>query len=266
MASGSRHVNALSTAARIGSLGVAIALCNPSLAVDFTYSGLDVALDTTLSHGYAFRHQRPDLTLVARANGGLGNSPNGDDGTLNYRRRGLVSSASKVTSDLDLRYGNVGAFVRASGFLDAENDHGTRERTALTDNAKLLVGRDFDILDFYAHGSFDVGDVAAEARFGKHVLSWGESTFIQNSINVVNPFDVSKLRVPGAELREALLPVPMFSLAVAPTFNLSMEGFYQLDWDKTEIEPPGSFFSTNDFVGAGGRKTQLGFGSISDLV
>ena len=45
--------------------------------------------------------------------------------------------------------------------------------------------------------TFEFGDAAVDVRLGKHVLNWGESTFIQNGINAVNPFDVSKLRVPG---------------------------------------------------------------------
>ena len=73
-------------------------------------------------------------------------------------------------------------------------------------------------------------------------------------MNVVNPFDVTRLRTPGAELREALVPVPLVSASVAPTSALSLEGFYQLDWKKTEIDPPGTYFSTNDYVGAGGSR------------
>ena len=239
-------------------------LCTAQVeAFEFSYSGLDASFDTTVSHGATVRNDQRDPSLVARANGGTANSANFDDGNLNYKRS-LVSRTSKLTSELEVHYRNFGAFVRANGFLDTENEHGARQRTALGEDAKNLVGEDLDVLDFYLAGHFEFGDVPADLRVGKHVLSWGESTFIQNSINVVNPFDVSKLRVPGAELREALVPVPMISLAVAPTVSLSVEGFYQLDWDKTEIDPPGTYFSTNDFAGAGGRKAQLGFGGVPD--
>ena len=49
----------------------------------------------------------------------------------------------------------------------------------------------------------------ATLRIGRQVLSWGESTFIPNGINSINPIDVAKLRTPGSELKEALLPVNM---------------------------------------------------------
>ena len=230
---------------------------------EFSYTGLHASFDTTLSHGMTVREGQRDSRLIARASGGSANSANFDDGNLNYKRS-LVSRTSKLTNELELRYRNFGAFVRTYGFLDSENKHGARVRTPLSSEAKSLVGEDLDVLDFYLSASAEFGGVATEMRLGKHVLSWGESTFIQNSINVINPFDVSKLRVPGAELRDALVPIPMFSLAVAPTDRLSVEGFYQLDWDKTEIDPPGSYFSTNDFAGAGGRKVQLGFGAAPD--
>ena len=103
-------------------------------------------------------------------------------------------------------------------------------------------------------GAFDAGEAAVDVRLGNHVLNWGESTFIQNGVNVINPFDVTKLRTPGAELRDALEPVPLVSASVAPTSALSLEGFYQLDWKKTEIDPPGTYFSTNDYAGAGGNR------------
>jgi hypothetical protein len=53
------------------------------------------------------------------------------------------------------------------------------------------------------------------------------------------------------------------SFSIAPTDALSFEGYYQYDWERTIIEPVGSYFSTNDFVGDGGRKVMLGFGGAA---
>ena len=33
-----------------------------------------------------------------------------------------------------------------------------------------------------------------------------------------------------------------------------MEGFYQIGWEKTEIDPVGSFFSVTDYVGPGAEQ------------
>ena len=235
----------------------------PAQAIEFGDGELQGSLDTTISHGLTFR--------VEERNDELASDTNGNDGNLNYDR-GLVSNTSKFTTDLDLGVGGFGAFVRATGFIDFENQNGARERTPLSDEAKERVGRDLEVLDAYVTGAVDVGDAAVDMRLGKHVLNWGESTFIPNGINAINHFDVSKLRLPGSELREALLPVSMASLSVAPTDTLSVEGFYQLDWEATEIDPVGSYYSSTDYVGPGARKAVLtqitrsdqggGFGSL----
>ena len=53
-------------------------------------------------------------------------------------------------------------------------------------------------LDLYVKAKFKLGqDMPVELRFGRQVLSLGESTFLPNGINVVNPVDLSKLRGPG---------------------------------------------------------------------
>ena len=220
----------------------------PAQAIEISQGELQGSIDTTLSHGLTFRVGERDSDLVADVNG--------NDGDLNYDR-GLVSNTTKFTTDLDLGYRNFGAFVRATGFLDFENENGMRARTPLSDEAKDRVGKDLEVLDAYVTGTFDAGDAAADVRLGKHVLNWGESTFIQNGINAINPFDVSKLRLPGSELREALAPVSMASLSVAPSDALSVEGFYQLDWEETEIDPVGSYFSTTDYVGAGAKRVEI---------
>ncbi|MDE0213957.1 MAG: DUF1302 domain-containing protein, partial [Deltaproteobacteria bacterium] len=211
-------------------------------ALDLSSGEVEASLDTTLSYGVTFRVAERDEVQITKTND--------NDGNLNYDR-GVVSNAFKFTSELDIGYQNLGLFVRASGLYDIENENGTRARTPLSDEAKALIGTDLDVLDAYVTGAFDLGDATLDVRLGNHVLNWGESTFIQNGVNAVNPFDVSKLRVPGSELREALLAVPLVSASVAGNLNLTMEGFYQIGWEKTEIDPVGSFFSVTDYVGPG---------------
>ncbi len=60
-------------------------------------------------------------------------------------------------------------------------------------------------------------------RLGKQVVSWGESTFIGNSINTINPIDVSAFRRPGSEIKEGLIPVNMLYLSQSLTDSLSVE-------------------------------------------
>ena len=230
----------------------------PVHAIEFGEGDVQGSLDTTISHGITWRvgarEERVDDFRSANSN----------DGNLNYDR-GIVSNTSKFTSDFELGYRNFGAFARVTGFLDFENENGMRDRTRLSAEARDLVGQELDLLDAYVTGAFDVGDAAVDLRVGRHVLNWGESTFIQNGINAFNRFDVSKLRLPGSELREGLAPIPMVSLSVAPTYNLSMEGFYQLEWEETVIDPAGSYFSTTDYVGPGAREAVIPHPLFTDI-
>ena len=236
----------------------------PAQAVDLSDGDMRLSLDTTLSHGLTFRVEEPHENI------GHYTLVNNNDGNLNYDT-GVVSNTSKFTTDFDIGYRNVGAFVRLNGFIDFENENGERARTPLSDAAKDRVGTVLEVLDAYVTGIFEIGETAIDLRLGRHVLNWGESTFIPSGISAFNRFDVSKLRLPGSELREALAPVTMASVAIAPSYTLSMEAFYQFDWEETIIDPSGSYFSTSDYVGPGAREavipfpTLAGFGSAADL-
>jgi len=235
----------------------------PTLAVEFEHNNISGSWDTTLSYGLSYRADKADQRIIGLANGGSAFSVNGDDGNLNYDT-GIFSNAIKITSEIEVNSGNFGGFIRGSGFYDYENKKNDREKTPLSDDAEDLVASHVKLLDAYVWSQFDVGDKPAGIRLGQQLLSWGESTFIQNSINVINPVDVSAIRVPGAELREALVPVPMIAASLSTTENTSVEVFYQLRWKETIIDPPGSYFSTNDFVGKGGERVILGFGGVPD--
>jgi hypothetical protein len=246
-------------AAVIGALGA-----TKVAAVDFQWGEVSGSWDTTLSFGTGWRIEDPDCNLIATANGGCGRSPNIDDGDLNYKD-GLFSKAFKGVTELSLEWRNFGAFVRGSGLYDLQTMDEDTARTPLSDSAEDLVGSYTRLLDAFAYARFNLGSMPSELRLGRQVLSWGESTFIQGGLNAINHFDVSALRVPGSELREAFLPQEMAIFNLQFNENLSTQLVYLLDWNDTEPEPAGSFFSTNDFAVPGGERVVLGFGAFSDL-
>ena len=222
-----------------------------------------IQLDSTVSYGLQWRVQSRDDDIIGIANGGNKHSCNYDDGNLNYDK-GLIGNAIKMTSDLDIDAGWYGAFVRGSAFYDYENDHEDRERTHLNSDAKGAVGSDIDLLDCYLWINREVAGMPFQIRVGEQVVSWGESTFIQNSINTINSVDVSKLRVPGAELKEALTPEGIIWGTISPTDNFTIEAFYEYDWEEIKLDEPGTYFSSTDFIGNGGYKLMLGFGQYPD--
>nr|VFJ67656.1 MAG: Protein of unknown function (DUF1302) [Candidatus Kentron sp. FW] len=235
---------------RFIAVSAALTFISPVYAPAIEFDGGIVSgnVDTTVSFGAISRVQGRDSSIVCIANGGSAYGCNADDGNLNYDT-GIVSQVWKAITDIEVNHegGNMGAFFRVKAFMDTENNNRTEtKRTDLSKKAKQLVGEDVDVLDAYGWFRFDMADRPAEVRLGKHTLNWGESSFISGGINAINPVDFAALRAPGMELREALLPVTMVSGSVDPTNNLSVEGFYQLEWDQMMFEPTGSYFNTFD--------------------
>jgi hypothetical protein len=256
----------LARATLIPALGLAL-LAPATHAIQIKNGGLTGSFDSTISFGAIYRLQDPANTNYGTTNffngvPGLLNSVNTDDGNLNYCK-GWASQLLKGSHDLELKYGNFGALVRGYWFTDFKSDDTLR--TKLSDQAKDRVVRGAEFLDMYARAKFTVGAaMPVEFRIGRQVLSLGESTFIPNGINVVNSADLSKLRTPGAELKEALLPVNLVKASIGVAKNVTVEPFWLLEFRRNELEPAGTYFSTNDFATRGGSNVLLGFGTLAD--
>ncbi len=248
----------------VGVVTLVFLTASPADAIDLSGQKFTLKLDTTLTWGVGYRVSDQDMSIVGLANGGTAYSVNGDDGNLNYDS-GIYSNALTAIVEIDFALKNFGFFVRGRGLYDYENEENDRARTPLTDEALDRVGSRAELLDAFAWLKFPFIGGKGEIRVGQQVVNWGESTFIQGGINVINPIDVSALRTAGAELREALLPVGMVWLSLPLSTNVSLEGFYQYEWEEIIIDPPGTYFSTNDFAGRGGESVMLGFGSPSSL-
>ena len=125
--------------------------------------------------------------------------------------------------------------MRGTYFIDFENIRGD---SPLSDSAKREVGRDIELLDAYL--SYDLPLARPiNIRLGNQVINWGESTFIQNGINVINPIDVTKFRIPGSSCARRW-PVPLLSASAELTDTLTIEGFYQFKQEELEIDPSGA--------------------------
>ncbi len=249
-------------------VAMAVTISAPPLsAIQYTSGDLKISFDSTFSMGGLYRLDDPNpnyygITNTFNGVPGTQASVNSDDGNLNYGK-GWVSALFKGSHDLEIRYDNFGAFVRGYYFTDTKTDN--TARTALAPEARDRVVRGAELLDAYVLAKFTLmSDMPVDVRLGRQVLSLGESTFIPNGINVVNPVDLSKLRAPGSELKEALLPINMLKASIGITKNITVEPFWLLEFRRNELEPTGSYFSTNDFAARGGSKVMLGFGGLSD--
>lgn len=247
------------------SLAVGAALFTPmtAMAVEFELKDGEVtgSLDTTVSYGALWSVTGKDKRLLARQKGGDRNSANYDNGDANYERGDLVSSIFRVSNDLDLNYKNFGAFFRVSSFYDHAIQN--KDFNPLQADQRVIrnrLGHDYEIYDAYVRGKFNILDKNVNVRIGKQVISLGESTFIPNGLNALNPVDVAKLRTPGAELKEAFLPTQMLQVTFDVTDNMSIELINKFQFRESRPEPNGSFFSTNDFLSPGGSKVLIGAG------
>lgn len=269
-------------------------------AASFELGDFDISFDSTFSAGTAYRIENRNMeSLVGKSSnqtfdwtGYVGYQPtypntqvwdsfgsystNGDLGNLNYDPGEAFSQVIKGFHELRIdaeTYGAVVSFMyykdfAAEGIGYKDPVTGESFDPCKDDKAKELVCEDFRILDAYLYADFDFNDGMnpLSVKVGEQVLSWGESTVIPHGINVT-PVDIARLKAPGADLKEAFIPVGMVWANLGLTENLSLEAFYQYEWQQTYLPVPGSYFSTNDFVGSGGQYNgiQLNFASNPDM-
>ena len=247
-------------------------------AIEFSNGEWSGSFDTTISYGAIWRTGDFKDDYVGKAafnpyaftadNATLRQMPgrwsvNNDDGNRNYPESGdLVANTIKLTSELDVRYKNYGAFTRFTAFYDFEN----HDKDFLSDEAIKRVGKDIRLLDLYFWGENEIGERFLNWRVGRQVVSWGESTFIQGGINVINPVDVSRLRVAGAELKEAFEGVNMLWGSIDLTPSLSVEALYMFEHREIIPDPAGAYFSTNDIATPGASHVMLLWGTLDQPV
>ena len=256
---------------RCASIGLLLATCAFSYsaaAFEFTWGDVEGSFNSQISIGSSWRLEGQDPQLVTPGNKpgiGLASTSTGDDGNLNFESGDIYSLIFKGVHDLELRKGDFGLFLRGKYWYDEELANGNRPHgnsaNLYAPNEKLADGGfdDFaqasgaELLDAFVYGTFYVGEKQApiDIRIGRQVASWGESTFIQNGINSINPIDVSAFRRPGAEIKEGLLPVAMATISIGLTDALSFDAFYQIEWEKTVIDGCGTYFSSADVAATG---------------
>ncbi len=226
---------------------VALGCCAQAQAVSFNIGEIEGQFDSSLSVGASWGMRDADKKLVGTVNGGTGQASTGDDGRLNFKKGETFSKIFKGLHDLELKYGDTGVFVRGKYWYDFELKDEDREFKQISDHNRKEGAKSSgaQILDAFVYHNYSLGDLPGTVRAGKQVVSWGESTFIGNSINSINPIDVSAFRRPGAEIKEGLIPVNMLFASQSLTNQLTVEGFYQLEWDQTVLDNCGTFFGSD---------------------
>jgi len=251
--------------------GLAVACATP-LAMAFTFDTENIhgSFDSTISLGMGLRTESPACNLINVGAGGH-NPPDGclaqtsgigDQGNMNYDKGDLFTNYLKGTHELllklpeDVSFMARGTWIRdfaatdTTGALSFNTPEGVGS-DGLTDDARDELRFKARLLDLWVSKGFDVGEQRVRARLGNQVINWGESLFAVGGINNTNAYDVMALSRPGVQLKEALLPAPMLSVASGMGGGVNIEAYYQFGWNKSELPPVGSYWSYTHSLGEG---------------
>jgi len=248
---------------RLKLLASAVALLLSGASYGFQISSDDGSvkgsIDSQITAGFGYRLLNQDCGLLGNPTTNSTCGPNqvnpgvfssGDNGDLNYNRGDFFALNLKGTNEMLLNFADGYKFMSRFSYLYDFVAPNT-ERTPLASSAEALVARDLRLLDFWVSKDFNLGGQLARWRFGNQVINWGESIWGVGGINATNALDYQKLAMPGTQIKEAILPAPMFSFSAGIADGVRLESYYQLMWNKNYYPPVGTYFSNSDIFGRG---------------
>lgn len=306
------------TMLRLLTTALFFSISTSALALHFEPSDeVQIDLDTTLAYGSMWRVEEQDKRMltppipVADWTYGAGVTDtqefidsvlkwNSDDGNRNFDKGDQVSNRMAVTSEMDLKYANMGFFLRGQVFYDSVyfeetswdgegwDDWGPQNASydpnilcaggttpfagcgtyvgpetinnavadrSITDPAHFSEdvqdrhGYDARFLDAYVYGLFPIGEHTLDLRVGRQVISWGESLMLQGGISFAqNKIDAAAATSPGVTLKEIFLPTGAVYGQIDLTETITMEAYWQYEWEPSELFATGSYFEAQDFL------------------
>lgn len=224
--------------------------------------------------------QPPQLFRFTRQ--GISQSMNSDDGNRNFNKGSLIHNRISALGELQFHWQDYGAVLSGSAFYDdvyhrkndndsaatlnvlgPNNQYPNPEPNTFTDAAKKYDGGRARLLEAYVYGSWWLGEETnLDLRFGQQLVAYGESLFFSGIASAMGPADATKAFVPGAEVKDILLPVNQVAVNLTLTNDLSLVGAYKLAFHPTEIFPQGDYLSPSDVVGPGANMV---YGSSNPL-
>ena len=220
--------------------------------------------DTTLRYTVAQRVAKQDDRLLSNING--------DDGNRAFDHNSLIKNRFDVITEADLNFGEVGpfydlgAFVRARAWYDDVYNKSTDHDSPATSNNLSVAhdefteatrkqhGDDAEMLDYFVYAGADLAGHDTTLRVGSQALNWGETLFLLGGVATSQgPVDATGFNQPGAELKELFLPVEQIAIQTSLTDTVSVEAYYQWEWQKHTLDAAGSYFSSADVIDDGGE-------------
>jgi hypothetical protein len=238
-------------------------------------NNIEINLDTTISYTPIFRVGNPSAVLVSPTK-----NPNGSEGDLDFQH-GLVSNLFEILPVLDIKDGDYGAHFSGEAYINTsflgtnQNDQPstlnpfsiakTNDFTSATRNVDGLNAR---ALDAFVYGSEHLGaDGSREltVKIGRQTLIWGQSLFLTNNGIAAGmaPTDIlTANNNPNAETQQVISPVGQVVVSYQVNPVVTLEGYYQFEWQHDYFQGVGSFFSSSDILDKGGQRLIAGPGTF----
>lgn len=251
-------------------VGAVMVTASSTQASEYKVGDYDLTVNSSVSVGSAWRVEGRDRRLFSARNTdeggttGLAPTPTTDDGNLNFDTGDRFSTIIKGIHEFELKKDkSYGFFGRVKWFYDDALNNGAVQHgnvgnrytpnSALSDQGFSSYSQ-FDginVLDAYGYWNPKLGNMPLNIRLGRQVISWGESMLIQSPISGLNTVDLSALRRPGVDLKEAFTPSEHLYMNLGLNDTTSVEGFLQYKWRKTALEGCGTYFAANDIAADG---------------
>lgn len=257
--------------------------CGTAFAGEFELFGFDGSWQLQASYAVAMRLHDPDDRII----NGPGSpeipvpeflkvpeSNQYDDGDRNFDKHSLINNRVTLLGETYIGDEDFGLMLRGDVFYDdvyrRKNDNRSRDTLnqtegnvhytpvgpvdEFTDGAKSRLESRARLLDAYLSKSWYIGDEASlNLRVGRHVVAWGESLFFSGLALAQGRADATKANVPGSDVKSILLPTNQLSMQFSLTNDLALLGYYKFEFQPTELDPPGEYFSTADIIGPGAQ-------------
>lgn len=232
-------------------------------------NGLEISLDTTLEYSNAFRINAVSKNIL--------NNPNENDGDQNFQH-GMVSNTFSIVPSLNVKDGNFGMRISGSAFIDTMYLGRNQNGSPLTlnnynaDNRKFasgttaIDGRYAELLDAYAYDSYSFnsdGSNTISFKVGRQVLMWGQSLFFASNgiAGGMSPINVNNaVTLANPQAQQVFAPVGQAVLTYQPNNWLTLQGYYQFQWQPSLLPGSGSYFWNVDLLGGGSGRLVVGPG------
>jgi hypothetical protein len=228
----------------------------------------EINLNTTVEYSNIFRVDNPSAVFLK--------STNNNEGDEDFKH-GLVSNELEVLPVFDAKDGNFDVHVSGEAYLNTvylqknqNNSPSTFNPISTTDNQSFtsatrnVNGKNAKLLDAFVSDSKTFGadeNQTLTVKIGRQTLLWGQSLFFAaDGISAGQaPIDIQVAQTtPNALAQQVFLPVNQAVLTYQPNQTVTLQAYYQFEWEPDNFEGVGSYFSSSDILDKGGQRLLLG--------